>query len=130
MFLTYTSANSVREFENWLENQLRSYYKEFFVIEDNNELIGFVYSYEHHMRDGHCKIGIYIAPQWRVGGIGAVCRSADDALYFPTIILCVELIVTMYEYNTPSLMSLLQCGFEKEWEYGKNTAFIMASIMI
>ena len=30
MFLTYTSANSVREFENWLENQLRSYYKEFF----------------------------------------------------------------------------------------------------
>ena len=69
MFLTYTSANSVREFENWLENQLRSYYKEFFVIEDNNELIGFVYSYEH------CSA---MACRWNWSG----CRSADDALYF------------------------------------------------
>ena len=112
MFLTYTSANSVREFENWLENQLRSYYKEFFVIEDNNELIGFVYSYEHHMRDGHCKIGIYIAPQWRVGGIGAVAGLQMMHYIFYHYPMR-RINCDVYEYNTPSLMSLLQCGFER-----------------
>ena len=112
MFLTYNGDNSVREFEGWLEGQLKHFYSEFFVIEEQGETAGFVYSYEHHMQDGHCKIGVYIAPQWRSSGMGAaagVQMMGYMFRYYPLRRINCD----VYEYNNGSLTSLLQAGFEK-----------------
>lgn len=112
MFLTYTPSNSVKDFERWLDDQLKYFYNEFFVVEDKDELIGFVYSYEHHERDGHCKIGVYIAPKWRIGGIGAIAGLQIMQyifLHYPMRRINCD----VYEYNKPSLDSLLNCGFKK-----------------
>jgi len=112
MFLTYTPSNSVRDFERWLDDQLKYFYNEFFIIEENDELIGFVYSYEYHKRDAHCKMGVYIAPKWRIGGIGAIA-----GLQMMQYIFCHypmrRINCDVYEYNKQSLDSLIDCGFEK-----------------
>lgn len=116
MYLTYTPMNSVREFENWFENQLKNFYKEFFIIENNKEMLGFVYSYEHHVQHGHCKIGVYIVPKLRNSGIGAIAglQLMDYIFKHYTIkrINC-----DVYEYNLESLLSLKKSGFEKTGIY-------------
>lgn len=111
-FLTYTAENSVREFEGWLEDRLKHYYTEFFVIEDHGQTAGFVYAYEYHIRDGHCKIGVYIAPELRNSGMGAVAglqMMRHVFTYYPLRRINCD----VYEYNIQSLNSLLQAGFEK-----------------
>jgi len=111
-FITYTQTNSDRDFENWFDSLLSNYYQELFVIEKDDQFAGMVYSYENHLRDGHCKIGVYIAPSFRVGGMGARAGlQLMDYLFrqYPFRRINCD----VYSYNKASLDSLLQCGFEK-----------------
>lgn len=73
MFLMHSISNSLKDFDSWIQDHLKYSYNDFFIVEDEREeLIGIVYSYDHRMIDGHCKITVYIAEKWRHGGIGGL----------------------------------------------------------
>ena len=122
MFLTYSISNSLKDFDGWLQDQLKYFYHEFFIVEsDDGEFIGYVCSYDHHPTDGHCKMTTYIAPVWRGCGVGALVglRFLDHLFSFYSYrrVNC-----DVYQYNQASLQSLKQCGFEmtgyiKEYRY-------------
>lgn len=121
MFLTHSSSNSLRDFDGWLQDRLKFFYHEFFVIEtEDSQPIGMVYSYDQKLRDGHCKVAVYVAPQWRNGpGAMAAIRMLDYLFcYYPFRRVYCEI----YSYNSRSLSNTLQCGFEetgrlKEYRY-------------
>ncbi|MBR4069428.1 MAG: GNAT family N-acetyltransferase [Clostridia bacterium] len=112
LFLTHSISNSIRDFDNWLQDRLKYHYHEFFVVESlEGELMGVVYSYDHRMQDGHCRITVYMAPKWRRVGYGGMVglRFIGQLFRFYPYhhIFC-----DVYRYNEESLNSLLQAGFE------------------
>lgn len=121
MFLTHSTSNSLRDFDGWLQDRLKYFYHEFFIIElSDGTPIGIVYSYEQKIMDGHCKVAIYIAPPWRNGpGAFAAVQMLDYLFrYYPLRRIYCEI----YSYNARSLANTLQCGFEetgrlKEYRY-------------
>lgn len=121
MFLTHSTSNSLREFEGWLQDRLKYFYHEFFVIQTvDGQPIGIIYSYDQKLLDGHCKVGVYVVPQWRNGpGALAAVQMLDYLFcYYPLRRIYCEI----YSYNRQSLSSTLQCGFEetgrlKEYRY-------------
>ena len=134
-FLSRCESNSLRDFDGWIQDRLRHFYHDFFVIEAaDGGFIGIVYSYDFHMRDGHCKAAVYIAPEWRRGGMGAIAgiQFIRHLLRFYPLrrIHC-----DVYAYNEKSLTSLRQCGFEqtgvvKEYRYfnGKYHDLVLLSV--
>lgn len=117
MFLTHTVSNSIRDFDCWIQDQLKYFYQEFFVLEsEQEELVGIMYSYDDHIKDGHCKIGVYIVPKWRWIGTGAMAGlQLMNYLfqYYPYR----QIYCDVYSYNNESFHSLLQCGFEQTGYY-------------
>lgn len=113
MFLKSNIFNSIRDFDGWIQDNLKYFFHEFFIIESmDNEFIGFIYSYESELKDRHCKMTVYITEKYRNTGIGAyVGLKFMDYLFinYPYR----RLYCDVYEYNTQSLNSLLQCGLEE-----------------
>lgn len=114
MFLSYHNSNSLRDFDNWIQDRLKYFYSEFFMIvsRQEQEILGMVYSYEHMLKDGHAKIAVYISPEYRKNGIGAFAAIGFlhhlFSFYPFRRIYC-----DVYSYNQESLRSLLSCGFER-----------------
>jgi len=112
MFLNHIVSNSLRDFDGWLQDNLKLFYHEFFIIEsDEGEVMGFVYSYDKHLQDGHCKIAMYIVPAWRNSGISAmaVFQFIDYLFrYYPLRRINCD----VYNYNAESLRNIKQFGFE------------------
>lgn len=112
MFLTHSNCNSLRDFDGWIHDRLKFFYHEFFVVEtESSQPIGIVYSYDQKIPDGHCKMAVYIAPEWRCGfGAMAAVQMLDYLFrYYPLR----RIFCDIYSYNQQSLSSTLQCGFEK-----------------
>ena len=113
MFLMHSVSNSLKDFDSWIQDRLKYNYNEFFVVEDTSDnMIGIVYSYDHRMTDGHCKITVYIVPKLRHSGIGGIISLDFIGFLFKNYpyrrINC-----EVYSYNLESLNSLIQAGFEK-----------------
>ena len=50
MFLTHSISNSLRDFDNWLQDRLKYHYHDFFVVEsDKEELIGEISDLFYHV---------------------------------------------------------------------------------
>ena len=122
MFLTHSISNSLRDFDNWLQDRLKYHYHDFFVVEsDKEELIGIVYSYDHRMQDGHCKMTTYITQKWRHIGLGSMV-GLDFIGFLFRFYPYRRINCDVYRYNIESFESLKQAGFEvtghvKEYRY-------------
>ncbi len=135
MFIKTNNFNSMRDFDGWIQDNLKYFFHDFFVIETlDNEFIGFVYSYDSSMKDGHCKMTVYICEKYRNVGVGAYIglKFMDHLFtYYPfRRIYC-----DVYEYNSNSFSSLTQCGLEetgrmREYRYydGKYYDLILLTI--
>lgn len=60
--LTDQIIGSDIEFIGYFEHQLRYYYSDFWVIEnsDSNEPIGFLYTWDYRVKDGHCHLDYHL----------------------------------------------------------------------
>lgn len=122
LFLMHSISNSLKDFDSWIQDHLKYNYNDFFIVEDENEkLIGIVYSYDHRMIDGHCKITVYIAQEWRHSGIGGLI-SLDFIGFLFKHYPYRRINCDVYSYNLESQTSLRQAGFEetgrvKEYRY-------------
>lgn len=109
------AINSDVDFEGWLMNQLKYAWHDFFIVEEGQTgaFMGFVYSYEFLPNDGHSKICVYLTPEYRNSGLGALAAIQFMKLLFTQYSLR-KLFITIYDYNQESLASNLQAGFVKE----------------
>lgn len=110
--------NSSVEFERWLLGQLCGHFHDFYVIEDtaNGMMIGFVYSYDFRINDGHCMVCVYVKPKYRNIGIGAICGLNFINELFRDYTMR-KIYLTIYDYNQQSLRSNLHAGFVEEGCY-------------
>ena len=113
LFLTRSTANSVGEFDTWISDRLKFFYHEFFVVEsEDGDFIGMVYSYDQHINDGHCKMTVYVLPEWRSSGLGALI-GLKFLYYLFQYYSFRRVNCDVYSYNNESQNCLMQCGFEE-----------------
>ena len=116
LFSTRILCNTERDFSSWLADRLRGDFHDFYVISDrsaNGIPIGFAYDYDFSLRDGHCKLCVYVSKEYRTLGLGGIAAVSFMALLFNTYPLR-KVYSTIYEYNQQSLQSNIRFGFVEE----------------
>lgn len=116
LFSTCVLCNTERDFSNWLADRLRGNFHDFYVITDGSTTgtpIGFAYDYDFSLRDGHCKLCVYVSKDYRTLGLGGIAAVSFMDLLFNSYPLR-KVYSTIYEYNQQSLQSNLRFGFTAE----------------
>lgn len=115
LFSTKLKFWSVQAFEQWLICRLKMDFHDFFIIKDryNDRKIGYAYNYDFSLQHGHCKLVIYMVPEYRKKGMGAFAAIDFISYLFETYPLR-KLYSTIYAYNSESLKSNLAAGFVDE----------------
>lgn len=115
LFSTKITINSEECFANWLLEHMKSDFHDFFVIADvnKNASVGYVHNYDFSLKNGNCKIVVYIDAAYRNIGLGGHCAiKFMDYLFSEYPIK--KIYVTIYAYNRESLYSNLKAGFMEE----------------
>ncbi len=115
LFMTSGRCNSLKEFDGWIQDRLLHTYQEFFMIgyPEEKRAIGFLYACDMRVRDGHCKIGVYIVPSERGIGVGAHATIAFLNYLFRFNPLR-KVYTEVYDYNTASIQNHIDAGFREE----------------
>lgn len=115
LFSTKIRFWTVQAFEQWLICRLRGDFHDFFIVKHRrtNIKIGYVYNYDFSLQHGHCKLVVYIKPEFRKTGMGAFAAVGFVSYLFQTYPLR-KLYSTIYEYNYESLKSNRAAGFVEE----------------
>ncbi len=121
--------NSIPNFEQWLMNNMSSFYHDFYLIKNvaDHSIIGYVYSYDYRIYDGHCKVCLVLSPNHRDSGIGAFVGIKFLDQIFTNYPLR-KIYIDIYDYNQQSLNCNLGIGFIEEgclknYRYDKGTYF-------
>lgn len=102
---------SFEDFRDWFIFQLKHHYHEFRIIEENNNVVGFCYSYDYV--DGNIKTVLHIIRERQNSGIGAMSEILFlDELF--KIYPIRKVYNHIYSYNEQSLNSHISAGFEEE----------------
>lgn len=114
LFAQRVPITSEEEFGEWFEGNLRDLYHDFHVIEDGaGEFAGFVFSYDYHPFDLHCKVCVYAVAPYRGTGLAGFAGAAFIDELFRLYPLR-KVYALVYGYNEESLASNLQAGFVEE----------------
>ena len=115
LYSTKLKFGSIQAFEQWLVCRLRGDFHDFYIVTDakTKQKVGYVHNYDFSLRDGHCKLVVYICPAFRKTGVGAVAAVHFVARLFERYPLR-KLYSTIYDYNRESLKSNLAAGFAEE----------------
>ena len=115
LFAQRVPLTTPEEFAEWLESTMRGSYHEFRVVarQDTGELAGFVFAYDYHPFDLHCKVCVYMRPRYRETGAAGLMGARFIGDLFCAYPLR-KVYALVYGYNTESLRSNLQAGFVEE----------------
>lgn len=113
LFSTKILCNTKQRYEEWFIGQLRNHFHDFFIVELNNQQIGYVHNYDFSIKDGRCKIVVFIAAKYRTTGIGGVV-AIDFMKYLFDSYPLRKVYLDIYDYNKQSLESNLRAGFKEE----------------
>lgn len=108
------SITSFESFEHRFVEDLKCFYHVFFVVQnEKEENIGFVYSYDYRVTDGHCSIVVYVDKEYQTTGTGieASMRFMD---YLYKVYPINKIYTYIYQYNDQSLLCNRQAGFIEE----------------
>ena len=115
LFLCHNNINSVQEFGEWIERQLRGFYYNFYLVEVDDDIVGYVCGCNYNPINRNCSITTYIDDEWQGSGIGAfvTLRFLKEIFTFHPIrrVFC-----EAYAYNHASLDTIRAAGFA---EYGR-----------
>jgi RimJ/RimL family protein N-acetyltransferase len=75
--------------------------------------IGYVHNYDFSMRDGRCKLVVFIDESYREFGIGAIAAISFMRKLFDDYPIR-RMYLDIYDYNKESLVSNLKAGFKEE----------------
>lgn len=113
LFSTNLRFNTEQTFSEWLQKRLQLDFHDFYMVINNDKVIGFVYNYDFSLIDGHCKLVVYVSNQYRKIGLGGIAAIMFIKRLFSDYPLR-KVYSTIYEYNTQSLQSNLKAGFIDE----------------
>ncbi|MCR5502083.1 MAG: GNAT family N-acetyltransferase [Lachnospiraceae bacterium] len=115
LFLGHNNINSVQEFGEWIDRQLRGYYYNFYLIASGDRIIGYVCGCNYNSINRNCSLTTYICDEWQGSGIGALAtlQYMDELFRYHPIrrVYC-----EAYEYNTASVNTIRSAGLS---EYGR-----------
>lgn len=115
LYSTKLRFPSIQNFEQWLSVRLKNEFHDFFIIRESQHMepLGYVHNYDFSLVDGHCKLVVYIIPEYREIGIGGMAAITFMKKLFAMYPLR-KLYSTIYDYNRESLNSNLAAGFQEE----------------
>ena len=115
LFAQRVPITTLVEFSEWLDGNMRGNYHEFRVIadEETRELAGFTFAYDYHPFDLHCKVCVYMRPEWRGSGAAGLMGARFMGDLFAAYPLR-KIYALVYGYNEESLRSNLAAGFVEE----------------
>lgn len=115
LFAQRVPLTTLGEFEEWLDGNMRGNYHEFRAIAcaDTGELAGFTFAYDYRPFDLHCKVCVYMRPEWRGSGAAGLMGARFMGDLFAAYPLR-KIYALVYGYNAESLRSNLEAGFVEE----------------
>ena len=115
LYSTKLCFHTEQDFAHWLLDRLNYDFHDFYIVKDSHTLksLGYVHNYDFSLVDGHCKIVVYIIPEYRETGVGGIAAITFMKKIF-SIYPLRKLYSTIYDYNKESLQSNLAAGFREE----------------
>ena len=113
LFSSNLVFNTENSFLSWLNNRLIGEFHDFYKVCCGDICIGFVYSYDFSLVDGHCKAVAYVDEAYQNTGYGCIAGAMFIKKLFDSYPLR-KVYTTVYDYNRQSLDSNLRAGFTEE----------------
>lgn len=105
--------NSFEEFEEWFKHELKHFYTRFYMIQEEEQNVGFVFAYDYYPLDRTAKMSVYVLPEYQDVGIGAVATIKFLHRMFAEYNLK-KVYTYVYGFNQKSLACNLEAGFVQE----------------
>lgn len=117
-------VNTIQMFERWLNHRFEmGIYHDFFMVETSNgQTIGFTFSYDFLISNGHCKYTLCLFREYQKTGFGAAAAIRMMGHLFKVYPLR-QIYISVYDYNTDSLSANLKGGFEEIGRYPEHRFF-------
>lgn len=105
--------NTIQMFERWLGSRFEmSVYHDFFMIETTSgQTVGFTFSYNFSMDNGHCKYTLCLIDEYKGTGLGVLAAMQMLEYLFKAYPLR-QIYISVYDYNKDSLSVNRKGGFE------------------
>lgn len=115
LFCNNLEIKSKNEFWDTFTTKMTNSYNEYMIIisKENNEPIGFIYSFNYNTVNQTIYTAIYIIEKYRKSSIGAISGMIFYQYVFKTKPIR-KIYCTVYEYNKDSLKLLKTAGFKQE----------------
>ncbi len=106
--------NTIQMFDRWLSSRFEmGIYHDFFMIEiKEGKTIGFSFSYDFSLANGHCKYTLCLFSEYQGTGLGAKAAIQMMKYLFAAYPLK-QIYISVYEYNRESLKVNVRGGFEE-----------------
>jgi len=106
--------NTIQMFDRWLSSRFEmGVYHDFFMIETvGGKTIGFTFSYDFSLANGHCKYTLCLFNEYQGTGLGASAAIQMMNYLFKAYSLK-QIYISVYEYNKESLRMNVRGGFEE-----------------
>lgn len=107
-------VHNIVMFERWISEKFaKNEYHDFFMVEDAaNNTIGFTFSYDFFVFDGHCKYTLCLYDDYQNKGYGAVAAIKMLDYLFCNYPLK-RVFISVFDYNKNSLLMNMKGGFEE-----------------
>lgn len=115
LFCNQLEIKSKNEFWDNFTNKMDKIYNQYMIIinKENNNPIGFIYSYNYNTNNQTIYTAVYIIKKYRKGIVGATAGMIFYNYIFK-IKPIRKIYCTIYEYNKESLNLLKTAGFKEE----------------
>lgn len=124
LWTSYRHIGTREESERELEEDIRTRWHLYFIIETaiGHEPVGFIYSYDHQLVDGHCTVTTFVDQKYRTRGYGAEAH----ALFLRYIFAFFDfrkVYGDFYEFNKASLSVIVKSGYRLEGTFPEHRYF-------
>ena len=114
MIINKPDHNSMGEFNKWLDYHLEKDFHDFKIFRSvDGKFIGFAYSYDFNIADGHCLYTVAIKSEYQEIGIGGFVSLLFLEYLFKTYNLR-KIYVHVYSWNDHSEKCISLFGFSLE----------------
>lgn len=111
MIIIKPDHNTMGVFSKWLDRHLETDFNDFMVFRaENDDFVGFAYSYEFKGLDGHCQFTVAVKPEYQKTGAGGFIAFQFLEYLFRSYHLR-KVYIHVFLRNTHSLRRVQAFGF-------------------
>lgn len=124
LWTSYRHIGAREETERELVEDIRSHWHLYFIIETavEHKPVGFIYSYEHQLVDGHCTVTTFVDKEYRTRGYGVEAHALFLRYVFAFFNFR-KVYGDFYEFNKLSLSVIAKSGYRLEGTFPEHRYF-------